>query len=189
MRASVSRFILRLCGWRLEGAKPDADRAVCLAVPHTSNWDFIWMLLAGWGLGVSFHWLGKHTLFKAPFGGIMRALGGVPVNRSAPQDLVSQVAERLREGAPLLLVIPPEGTRRRADNWKSGFYYIARQAQVPVVPTYLDYKARRTGIAPQLPTGLTKREMMDALREFYASMGGKFPERMSPIRLDNEDDD
>ncbi|MCH2097248.1 MAG: 1-acyl-sn-glycerol-3-phosphate acyltransferase [Pseudomonadales bacterium] len=186
---TLARLILRLCGWQLTGAPPsDTDRYVVIAAPHTSNWDFPWMLLMAWASGMAVRWLGKHTLFWGPMGPIMRALGGVPVRRHVREDRVAATARAIRGSKRIALVIPPEGTRGLTDTWRSGFYYIARTAEVPLVPTALDYAERRGEIGPAfIPTGDVKADM-DRLRTFYTDRSGCYPERFGPVRLREEDD-
>ena len=186
---TLARLILRLCGWQLTGAPPtDTDRYVVIAAPHTSNWDFPWMLLMAWASGMAVRWLGKHTLFWGPMGPIMRALGGVPVRRHVREDRVAATARAIRGSQRIALVIPPEGTRGLTDTWRSGFYHIARTAEVPLVPTALDYAQRRGEIGPGfIPTGDVTADM-DRLRTFYADRSGRYPERFGPVRLREEDD-
>ena len=101
----MASAVLRLCGWQVKGVVPDLDQCVVIAVPHTSNWDFIWMKLMAWSLGWEINWLGKHTLFTGIGGGVMRWWGGVPVDRRSKQDLVSQIVERFDRGEKLMLCL------------------------------------------------------------------------------------
>ena len=185
MRA-LARFILRLCRWRLIGAPPDAPHYVVIAAPHTSNWDFPWMLLMAWASGMNVRWLGKHTLFRGPMGPIMRALGGVPVRRHVKEDRVAATARTFEEVPRMALLIPPEGTRRRVDHWRSGFYHIARTARVPLVPTALDYAERYGEIGEAFVPGDDIAADMDRLRAFYANRSGRYPEEFGPVRLREE---
>ena len=184
----LGAVFLRLSGWRVEGPLPDwAARAVVIAAPHTTNWDLPYMLAVSWALGVRPAWLGKRELFRAPFGWLMRWLGGVPVDRSRRSNLVEEVAARFKETDHLFLVVPPSGTRSRAPYWKSGFYHIARKARVPIVCAFLDYERKVGGIGPVFhPTGDIGADM-DRLRVFYRSVRGKYPENETPIRLSEED--
>ncbi|MFK7914958.1 MAG: 1-acyl-sn-glycerol-3-phosphate acyltransferase [Pseudomonadales bacterium] len=183
---ALSRLLLRLFGWQLQGNAPTAPRFVFIASPHTSNWDFIWMLLAASALGFKISWLGKHTLFKAPFGGVMRWLGGVPIKRDSGGDYVTQIAAQFAAASTLALAVPVEGTRGRSEHWRSGFFYIAQAAQVPVVFSYLDYGRRLVGIGPTLAPGLTLVETMNRARAFYDPMRGKYPHLSGPARLKEE---
>lgn len=188
----VARFLgwlwFRAFGWTLEGTLPETTRVVIIAAPHTSNWDLPFMLAAAYRLGVRPSWLGKKQLFRAPFGRFMRALGGVPVDRSQRSNLVEQVAARFGEVERLHLVVPPSGTRSRAPYWKSGFYHIARAAGVPIVCTFLDFSRKVAGVGLVLmPSGDTSADM-DRIRAVYAPIRGKHPEKTTPVRLSEEDE-
>ena len=184
----LGALYLRLFGWRVEGQMPLAPKAVLIAAPHTSNWDLPFMLATAYVLGIRPSWLGKRELFRWPFGGFMRWLGGVPVDRRAAQNLVQQAVERFAASARLLLVVPPSGTRRRATHWKSGFYHIARGARVPIVCTFLDYRRKVGGIGPVVrPVGDVRADM-GTIRAFYAGIVGRYPELTTPVRLREEDD-
>ncbi len=186
--AVVGASFLRLSGWRVEGSLPSGlTRAVVIAAPHTTNWDLPYMLAVSWVLGVRPSWLGKRELFVWPFGALMRRLGGIPVDRRRRQNLVEQAAARLRDAERLFLVIPPSGTRSRAQHWKSGFYHVARQARVPIVCAFLDYATKTGGIGPIfVPTGDIGADM-DRLRLFYRHIRGKYPDDETPVRLSEED--
>jgi 1-acyl-sn-glycerol-3-phosphate acyltransferase len=185
--AWLGRCALRLAGWRVDTPAPQAQKYILLAVPHTSNWDFVVMMTAGMALGIWPHWLGKHTLFAPPFGALARALRGIPVDRRAASNMVGQLAAQFQARERLVLVMPPEGTRGRAAHWKSGFYRVALAAQVPVALGYVDFATRTAGIGPLwTPTGDVRADM-DVLRAFYAGKQGRHPERQGPIRLEAED--
>lgn len=173
-------------GWTIEGERPQHNSFVLIAAPHTSNWDFPYMLAFAALYDLRISWMGKQTLFTPPLGWIMRALGGIPIKRHKNQNTVSAMTEAFAADRNLILVVPAEGTRARAEYWKSGFYHIALAAGVPVVPSYLDYGARRGGFGPALiPTG-RPREDMQQFRDFYAPMSGKFPGNFGPVRLREE---
>jgi 1-acyl-sn-glycerol-3-phosphate acyltransferase len=185
---AVGRLVVRLGGWCVEGAIPaDVTRAVVIAAPHTSNWDLVLMLAVGFALGVWPSWLGKRELFAPPFGWLMRWLGGIPVERGRRGNLVEQAAARLRAADRLLLVVPPSGTRSRAPHWRSGFYHIARGANVPIVCGFLDYGRRVGGIGPVFAPSADLGADMDRLRAFYRDVRGKYPEHETPVRLSEED--
>jgi 1-acyl-sn-glycerol-3-phosphate acyltransferase len=188
MKRFLGAQILRAAGWTVEGETPRADHYVLIAAPHTSNWDFPLMMALSLALGVRIAWMGKHTLFEPPLGFVMHSLGGIPIERHRRNNLVEQMAERLRAPEPLALVVPAEGTRGRAERWKSGFYHIARAAGVPVVLAYLDYPRKIGGIGPTITLTGDVRKDMDAVRAFYADKVGLHPESSGPIRLREEDD-
>jgi 1-acyl-sn-glycerol-3-phosphate acyltransferase len=171
------------------GALPACRRAVVVAAPHTSNWDLPYMLAVAYALGVKPSWLGKREAFRGPLGWVLRRLGGVPVDRGAPRGLVGEVVARFAEAEELFLVIPPSGTRGRAEHWKSGFYHMARGAGVPIVCAYLDYGERVGGVGLVLTPSGSVRADMDRIRAFYASKRGKYPAQATPVRLREEETD
>ncbi len=133
--------------------------------------------------------IGKHTLVRGPFGGLMRRWGVIPVHRDSPQGVVGETVEALRQADEVALVIAPEGTRGAAPHWKSGFYRIAREAGVPILLAYVDYRRKRTGVGPLLhPSGDVVADM-DVIRAFYADKTGKHPEDQGPIRLREESEE
>jgi 1-acyl-sn-glycerol-3-phosphate acyltransferase len=176
--------ILRLLGWRIEMDLPAESKYVLVVAPHTSNWDFAIGIMTAWAIGLPKpRWIGKHTLFKPPFGWIMYQWGGIPVDRSRSQKLVEQVAEHFAREDVFLLALAPEGTRRRTEFWRSGFYYIALSAQVPIVLAFLDFRRKVVGTGPVIrPTGNLEADF-EIIREFYSTVQGKYPERQGEIRL------
>ena len=186
--AWTGRACLAAVGWRAVGARPSEPKYVLIAAPHTSNWDFPLMLLCGMALGVWPAWVGKNTLFRPPFGWLMHALGGIPVDRSAASHMVAQLAEQFAARPALALAMPPEGTRSLALHWKSGFYYVAITAHAPIALGYLDYGRKEGGIgAPIVASGNVHADM-DRIRAFYAGKTGRHPELQGPIRLPAEDE-
>lgn len=169
------------------GALP-CRRAVVIAAPHTSNWDLPFMLAVAYALGVKPAWLGKRELFRPPLGWILRWLGGISVDRRAPQGLVGEAVDRFAERDDLFLVIPPSGTRARAPYWKSGFYHVARGAGVPILCAYLDYRERVGGIGLALTPSASVAADMERIRAFYADKQAKYPAQMTPVRLREEEE-
>jgi 1-acyl-sn-glycerol-3-phosphate acyltransferase len=166
---------LRLTGWRVEGSlPPNTPKSVLIAAPHTSNWDLPYTLMVAFALRLTPYWMGKASIFKAPFGGLMRWLGGIAVDRGRSNNLVAASAEAIRAADfSLQLIVPPEGTRSQARQWKTGFYHIAHTAQVPIVMAYMDYASKRSGLGPVfLPTGDIDADMA-AIKRFYAPFKGK----------------
>jgi 1-acyl-sn-glycerol-3-phosphate acyltransferase len=150
---ALARRALALFGWRVEGDLPEIPRFVLIVAPHTSNWDFPICVLAMFATGLRLSWLGKHTIFRFPVAGLLRWLGGTPVDRSGSQGTVDVAIENFRARGQWVLGLSPEGTRRRIDQWRTGFHRIAVGAGVPIVPVWLDYRNRVLGIgAPVSPT-------------------------------------
>lgn len=186
--ARLGRACLAMLGWSVIGDRFAEEKCVLIAAPHTSNRDFPMMLLFGMALGFWPSWVGKDTLFRPPFGRLMRALGGIPVDRSSPRNMVEQLAGRFHGCTRLVLAMPPEGTRGYSPYWKSGFYYVALTAGVPIAPSFLDYGRKQGGIGPLiLPSG-SVRAGMDALRALYANRRGRYPQLQGPVRLQAEDE-
>jgi len=187
VKRAIAKLFLRSTGWTFEGEIPTQQRCVLIAAPHTSNWDLPYMLAFAWYCGIDINWMGKHQIFAGPQARLMKALGGVPVRRDQKNDLVNQMVQTFNERETLFLTIPPEATRKRAEHWKSGFYRIALAAEVPIIPTLLDYGTKTGGFGPALhPTGNVSEDM-DVLRAVYADSEAKHPELFGPIRLAEED--
>lgn len=171
----------------MTGRAPDAPVYVAVAAPHTSNWDFPAMIAMAWASGVTPVWLGKREMFQGPLGGLMRRLGGIPVDRENPAGLVDEVTRLLANAEHVALVVPPEGTRSGGRYWKSGFHRIARGAGVPMVLTYLDGPSRRGGWGPCLQPSDSVAADMDAIRAFYRDKRGLRPSRKTDPLLRSED--
>jgi 1-acyl-sn-glycerol-3-phosphate acyltransferase len=177
--AAVGRFIMGIRGWRVEGEFPNVPRMVLIVAPHTSNWDFltgIWVKLA---MRMGGRFVGKHTLFRGPLGVFMRWLGGVPVDRTSAAGFVEETARVVRESERMTLVVAPEGTRKRSDKWKSGFYRIAVAAGVPIFPVAFDYPRKVIRFDPLFhPTGDYESDLKELQSHFDAGMALK-PENYS----------
>lgn len=186
MKYWLGRTYLWLLGWQIQGQKPPYKKCVLLAAPHTSNWDVPLMLSMSYIYGIRVSWIGKHSLFRGPLGILMRWLGGVPVDRRARHNAVQQVVDEFNRSDELYILITPEGTRSRAEYWKSGFYHMAREAQVPIILGLLDFKRKVGGLFDAIvPSGDIKADM-DKMRAFYRDASGKYPELFGPIRLREE---
>ncbi|MFN7643424.1 MAG: lysophospholipid acyltransferase family protein [Burkholderiales bacterium] len=175
---ALSRSFLSLNGWKVEGSLPvEARKCVLIAAPHTSNWDLPYTLMVAFVLNLNIYWMGKHSLFAFPFGPVMRWLGGIAVDRSRSTNLVSASAMALKAAdGPVQLVVPPEGTRGRTAHWKTGFYYIALEAGVPIVLAYMDYARKVSGLGPVfVPTGDVDADMAE-IKRFYAGVKGRRPQ-------------
>ena len=167
----------RRSGWRTRGALPADPKFVIMGASHTSNWDFLVFLGAVHASGRRVRFIGKNSLFAWPIGGFMRALGGVPVDRTAPQDMVSQIVAQFDAHDEFLLVIAPEGTRSATTRWRTGFYQIALRARVPIVCAGPDYPSKLAVFGPVIhPTGSYDADMAPAW-PFFRSLRPKHPER------------
>lgn len=179
----LSSWCLALLGWQAQADYPASGRYVLIVAPHTSNWDFPLGLLASGALGLDAHWMGKHSLFRWPFGWLFRALGGVAVNRGQPGLLIEQMAQLFASHDPLVLALAPEGTRGATDHWKSGFYRIAVAAQVPIAMAYMDYGSRQIGLGGSfMPSGDVEADLQ-LISAFFAGHHGKIPHLAGQIRF------
>ncbi len=184
----LASALLRLFGWKFETELPREKKYVCLAVPHTSNWDGLLLVMLTRSVGLELQWMIKDSWTQGPLGPLLRRLGAVGINRSKATHIVEQMVDQFRQRDELVLGIPPEGTRTRAEFWKSGFYYIALGAAVPVVPGYLDYGRKRAGLGPAITLTGEVRADMDKLRAFYAQQNPTpyAPADFGPLRLREE---
>ena len=179
----LSLIVLKALGWRVEGKLPAAGKFVLIAAPHTSNWDGFYMIMVAFVFRVNLYWMGKHTLFKSPFGSLTRFVGGIPINRSTASGMVEQSIRVLKDSSDVVLAIPPEGTRKKVPYWKTGFYHIASGAGVPIVTGFLDYGRKCTGVGPaMIPTGDMSADYQ-ILQGFYEPMTGKYLRETSSIEL------
>lgn len=171
--AFLGRSLLRSRGWRFEGAVPNVAKAVLIVVPHTSNWDFIVGVAAVFAMGLRASFLGKHTLFKWPLGSMMRWLGGVPVDRRTARGVVEETVNLFSSTDQMILGVSPEGTRSTVDRWKTGFYYVALEAKIPIVPVAFDYPRRIIHFGERLdPTGDIKGDF-GVLEAFFFGIKGR----------------
>ena len=173
----LSLAVLKLAGWKVSGQLPaNGRKCVLIAAPHTSNWDLPYTLMVAFALRLNIYWMGKEQIFKPPFRGLMMWLGGLPVRRESANNLVAASITALQEAdGPVQLVVPPEGTRSKARYWKTGFYYIAVGAQVPIVMAYMDSERKISGLGPVFePTGDIEADMV-TIKAFYAPFKGKNP--------------
>lgn len=167
----------RRSGWTVEGTLPPVPKMVIVGASHTSNWDFLVFLGAVNAVGRKVRFIGKHSLFRWPLGGFMRALGGVPVDRRSSHDLVGQMAAEFARHDDFVLIVAAEGTRSRTTRWRTGFYQIARRAGVPIVCAGPDYPTRRGIFGPVInPTGDYERDMAPAF-DFFRSLRPRHPGR------------
>ena len=165
-------LILRLVGWTSIGSKVSVPKYVLIGAPHTSNWDFPLMLLVVLELRLQLFWMGKHTLFPFPFSSIMKWLGGIPINRTKSHNVVYDIVDQFKSSDNFVVLVPPEGTRRKVSEWKTGFYHIANNAGVPILMGYVDAAKKEAGFADFFyPTGELENDMKE-IRSFYAQKKG-----------------
>jgi 1-acyl-sn-glycerol-3-phosphate acyltransferase len=181
MLRALARLILRIGGWTAIGGIPDAPKAVIIAAPHTSNWDGFWALVYKVSIGAEIHFFAKHSLFWFPLSTLLRALGGIELDRQRAQSAVKLAIEEFNKAESFYFGLAPEGTRTRKPGWKSGFYRIAEGAGVPLYLGYLDYKNKCVGIGPRFDLSGDQDADLTRLREFYSDKQGRWPEKTSPI--------
>ena len=168
----LARWLLARLGWRSEGTLPDEPKLVAIVAPHTSNWDFPLGLLVKWALSLRAAFLGKHTLFRPPLGWLMHRWGGIPIDRRSSHNVVAQMVEEFGRRDKLLLVIAPEGTRKKVSQWKTGFYHIAEGARVPIVCVAFDWGRRVIRFGPTVvASGDVDREVTELRRTFDGVRG------------------
>lgn len=178
-----ARLLLKLMGWTLLDLPQRPAKAVVIAYPHTSNWDFPMTLLTLAALPFGAQWVGKDTLFRGILGPIMRALGGVAVNRREHTGFVERVADEFRHRDNFHLIIATEGTRSRQAGWKSGFYRIALAAGVPVIMAVVDYPRREAGLLASIELTGNEDADMTRIAACYEGRKGYHHQNASPIRL------
>lgn len=172
----IARLMLLVSGWRFEGTVPNLKQFVLIVAPHTSNWDFLVGIMAMFALGVRATFLGKDTLFKGPFSFVFRWIGGVPVDRQSPHNVVEQMIGHLERRDRLILALSPEGTRKKVPRWRTGFYWVASGAGVPIVPVALDFSRKRYVIhPPQMTTGNPEQDIAH-LQTFFRAHQARKPE-------------
>lgn len=178
MFRSLSKVLFKLLGWRLVDHRPAAlGSAIYLVVPHTSNWDFPLGLMARSMARISANYLAKRSLFKPPFGWFFRVTGGYPVDRSKNTHLTDQVVHYFRTVPHFSIAITPEGTRKRVETWKTGFWRIAKQADVPLILTSFDYGRKEVTLSSPFIVGDDMEADIAALRAYFAPIQGKHPDR------------
>lgn len=165
---AFSRWVLRSLGWQINGElSADLRKCVIVGAPHTTNWDLPFSLMIAFSLNVPLHWMGKSSIFRFPFGGIMRWLGGIAVDRSKANNLVAATVNQFNLHEELRILIAPEGTRAKTKGWKSGFYYMADGAKVPLVLAFIDYPNKRGGIGKVMPTTGNYEADIQRIMAFY----------------------
>ncbi|HWK54164.1 MAG TPA: 1-acyl-sn-glycerol-3-phosphate acyltransferase [Hyphomicrobiales bacterium] len=179
----LARGALALSGWKIEPHPPLQPPFVFIGAPHTSNWDCLLLVALSLDLELQACWLGKDSLFRFPLGGLMRWLGGIPIDRSHPCNQVELCATYLRAHPRKALCVTPEGTRRPVQRWKTGFYHIARQADVPILLTVLDAESRTVRLRGWYhPSGEDEREILE-IQQFYRGIRGIIPANTTELPM------
>lgn len=186
MLAKASRKILSLWGWQLIGKPPELRKYVVIIAPHTSNWDFFIFLLVKFSFQLRVNFIGKHTIFIGPIGWLLRKIGGIPVNRSKNKNVVDAIVDSFRENDDMIFALSPEGTRSYKDHWKTGFYHIALNADVPIQTCFLDADTRTIGFGPLINLSGDITNDLKIISEIYADKKGIREELFSKIRFKNK---
>jgi len=182
MLQSIANLIIRLTGWRIVGEVPQIPQAVFIAAPHTSNWDGFWLLVCKTALDIDVRFLAKHSLFWWPLGPVLSAMGAIPIDRGKHLSTVAQLVDTFGHEEKLFLALAPEGTRKWQPHWKTGFYRIAKEAGVPIVLTFIDYRNREMGIGSTIHPHERDHDMV-LIREFYRPFTPRHPQLQGPIEF------
>lgn len=182
--ALFAQWILRIFGWKTVGELPKVPKFIVIVAPHTSNWDFPLGVLLGfaWQAMSRTQWFGKHSIFWGPIGTLFRAMGGIPIDRSRPQAIVGTTLAALQQRSNFILALAPEGTRSYMNHWKSGFYLIAKHAQIPIALGFINYRDRELGIGPLLYLTGQEEDDWQKIRDFYQREWALYPALMSEIQ-------
>ena len=173
MKNKFFKFLLKLTGWNIEGNLPKKNQYIIIAAPHTSNWDFIIAVMLRGALNEKIFFLGKSQLFKFPWGWFFSAMGGKPVDRTKSNNLVDAVVNIFKEDPYFKLALAPEGTRSAVKKWKTGFYYIAKAANVPIIMFTFDFKNKQNKVSePFYPTDNIEDDFK-FMKAFYKDVEGK----------------
>lgn len=182
----IAATLLKLAGWHIDVSLPKEKKFVLIGAPHTSNWDLPLALLCFWHSQRRVKWVAKKQIFIGPLYYFFHALGGIPVDRSVSTGFITQIARKMDTQDEIILGLAPEGTRSKTRYWKTGFYYIALQAKVPLCLGYIDYPSRTIGFGKMLyPSGEIEKDFAQ-IKAFYADKTGKYPEKQGPIKIKNK---
>ncbi len=179
----LSKFVLRMFGWAVKKDLPLKEKYVLVAAPHTSNWDRPLGILGMSAMGLRFRWVGKHTIFRGPIGLMLKSIGGIPVDRRIRSSFIKEMVELFNAEESMILAIAPEGSRSKTLYWKTGFYYIALDAIVPIVLGYIDHQEKKIGVGYSLfPSGDIERDI-EIIGKFYEGKTGRYREKQGEIRV------
>jgi 1-acyl-sn-glycerol-3-phosphate acyltransferase len=176
----LSWIVLKLSGWKVVNVAPATGSYLIIAAPHTSNWDFPIGIAIAFHLRLKVYFIGKHTLFEGVLGPVMRWLGGIPLNREASKNFVDASIETYANNKNLIFAIAPEGTRASVSRWKTGFYHMAKGANVPLALAFFDYATRTGGIGKMFSTTESMAADMQTIADYYRPMTGKNPSNYNP---------
>jgi len=177
---TISKYILKITGWHIEGTLPNLSKFILIGAPHTSNWDAFYGFAALAAIGLKIKWMAKHTLFPRPIRGLLKSLGGIPVDRRASRGVVQQMIDALQENEKAILLITPEGTRKFVEKWKTGFYHIAVESRLPIQMGFINYANKSLGFGPLIePTGDMEADLKK-IQGFYSKKQGKNPNLFNP---------
>lgn len=177
---SAIAFVLRkLLGWKKVGTKPDFPQFIVILAFHTSNWDVFYGILLAFAFNIDIYFMAKSQLFRFPFAPLVRFLGGIPIDRSTSHNTVEATIEMYKKHKNFAIALAPEGTRKKVEKWKTGFYHIAVGANVPIILAFLDYKTKSGGVGKVLyPTGNMKADFQE-IKNFYQKVNARYPELAS----------
>jgi 1-acyl-sn-glycerol-3-phosphate acyltransferase len=172
-------FLLKICGWKVRTFVPTDKKYVIIVAPHTSFWDFVVGKLVCVHKGIPAKFFIKKEFFFFPIKGILKALGGIPIDRRHAQNVVSYTTELFEKSEELVIIITPEGTRKLVQKWKKGYYFLAERAKVPLYTAFMDFKTKDCGIIKQVPVTGNYEEDFKEIEKIYRGMHGKHPERFN----------
>lgn len=179
---TLALWFIALMGWKAEGdIHLLPKKFVAILAPHTSNWDLFFIMGVIFALGLKFNWFGKKEAFRWPLGGLLKRLGGIPIERSTHKNMVQQTVELIRSRDQVIVGITPEGTRSNTKYWKTGFYHIAHQAAVPIIFAFLDYGRKVGGLGPRMETTGDIEEDLKVIRGYYKGITAKYPECVGEV--------